>query len=120
MPDVRTGLEILLEQGHPQLAGRNCGLIANHSAIDSKLRSGIDLLHASDAIGLKALFGPEHGVRGDAQAGKPVLNATDPRTGLPVYSLYGETGKPTAEMLAGLDALVFDIQDIGVRYGTYL
>jgi uncharacterized protein YbbC (DUF1343 family) len=120
MPDVRTGLEILLEQGHPQLAGRACGLIANHSAIDSKLRSGIDLLHASDAIELKALFGPEHGVRGDAQAGEPVLNATDPRTGLPVYSLYGETGKPTAEMLAGLDALVFDIQDIGVRYGTYL
>src|SRR5687768_12746163 len=120
MPRVRTGLEILLEQGHPLLAGLSCGLIANHSAIESELRSGIDLLHASDAIELKALFGPEHGARGDAQAGQPILNATDHRTGLPVYSLYGETEKPTPEMLAGLDAFIFDIHDIGVRYGTYL
>lgn len=120
MPTVRTGLELLLEHGHPQLAGLACGLIANHSCIDGALQSGIDLLHASRHIELKALFGPEHGVRGDAQAGDPVRNAVDTRTGLPVYSLYGATEKPAPEMLAGLDALLFDIQDIGIRYGTYL
>ena len=117
---VRTGLEILLAQGHPELAGLRCGLIANHTSIDANLRGGIDLLHTSDTVELRALFGPEHGVRGDAQAGAPVQNATDPRTGLPVYSLYGATEKPTPAMLQGLDALIFDIQDIGVRYGTYL
>jgi uncharacterized protein YbbC (DUF1343 family) len=120
MPHVRTGLEILLERGSPGLSGLACGLIANHTSIDRNLRSGIDLLHASEKIELRALFGPEHGVRGDAQAGAPIQNATDARTGLPVFSLYGETEKPTSEMLAGLDALVFDIQDVGVRYGTYL
>jgi len=120
MPSVRTGLERLLAQGHPRLAGLACGLIANHTSVDASLRSGIDLLHASDAIELTALFGPEHGVRGDAQAGKPVTDAVDARTGLPVYSLYGETEKPAPEMLTGLDALIFDIQDLGVRYGTYL
>ncbi len=120
MPPVRTGLEILLEQGHPQLAGLACGLITNHTSVDGDLISGIDRLHASEKIELKALFGPEHGVRGDAQAGKPIQNATDSRTGLPVFSLYGETHKPAPEMLTGLDALLFDIQDIGVRYGTYL
>lgn len=120
MPIVKTGLDLLLERGHPELAGLRCGLIANHTAIDRNLQSGIDLLHASDHVELVALFGPEHGVRGDAQAGAQVQNATDPRTGLPVYSLYGDTERPTPEMLAGLDALLFDIQDLGVRYGTYL
>lgn len=120
MTTTRTGLDTFLEQGHPELTGLGCGLIANHTSIDRRLRSSIDLLHASERIELRALFGPEHGVRGDAQAGAPVQNATDARTGLPVFSLYGDTEKPTAEMLAGLDALVFDIQDIGIRYGTYL
>ncbi len=120
MPTVQTGLELLLAQGHPDLSGLRCGLIANQTCIDRNLQSGIDLLHASEKIDLRALFGPEHGVRGDAQAGNPVQNATDPRTGLPVYSLYGDTERPTPEMLAGLDALLFDIQDLGVRYGTYL
>jgi uncharacterized protein YbbC (DUF1343 family) len=120
MPIVKTGLDILLEQGNPNLAGLRCGLIANHTSIDRNLQSGIDLLHESDRIELRALFGPEHGVRGDAQAGALVTDATDARTGLPVFSLYGETEKPTLAMLAGLDVLLFDIQDIGVRYGTYL
>jgi uncharacterized protein YbbC (DUF1343 family) len=120
MPHVKTGLDLLLEHGHPQLAGLRCGLIANHTSIDGNLQSGIDLLHASSQIELAALFGPEHGVRGDAQAGAQVQNAVDQRTGLPVYSLYGDTERPTPEMLTGLDALIFDIQDLGVRYGTYL
>jgi uncharacterized protein YbbC (DUF1343 family) len=120
MPIVKTGLDILLDQGNPNLAELRCGLIANHTSIDRNLQSGIDLLHESDRIELRALFGPEHGVRGDAQAGALVTDATDARTGLPVFSLYGETEKPTPAMLAGLDVLLFDIQDIGVRYGTYL
>ena len=117
---MQTGLEILLAEGQPSLRGRRVGLITNHSAIDPKLRSAIDLLHESDVVDLVALFGPEHGVRGDAQAGVKVEAATDKHSGLPVYSLYGETQHPTPEMLGGLDALLFDIQDIGVRYATYI
>jgi len=117
---VHTGLEILLAEGHPSLRGAKVGLITNHSAIDHRLQSAVDLLHASDVVDLLALFGPEHGVRGDAQAGVEVGAATDQRTGLPVYSLYGETQRPTPEMLQGLDALLFDIQDIRVRYATYI
>jgi uncharacterized protein YbbC (DUF1343 family) len=120
MTAVRTGLEILLREGFPPLAGRRIGLITNHTAVDRQLHSAIDLLHASDRVELVALFGPEHGVRGDAQAGVEVGAATDARTGLPVHSLYGDTQRPTPEMLEGLDALVFDIQDVGVRYATYI
>jgi uncharacterized protein YbbC (DUF1343 family) len=115
-----SGLEVLLQEGLPALAGKRAGLITNHSAVDRRLRSAVDLLHESDAVELVALFGPEHGVRGDAQAGAYVGMATDPHTGLPVYSLYGETQRPTPEMLSGLDALIFDIQDVGVRYATYM
>ncbi len=116
---VATGLDVLLAEGVPALAGRRVGLITNQTGVNRALGSGIDLLHASDAVDLVALFGPEHGVRGDAQAGVHVGGAVDARTGLPVHSLYGETRRPTAEMLVGLDALLFDIQDIGVRYATY-
>jgi uncharacterized protein YbbC (DUF1343 family) len=117
---VQSGLEVLLAEGEPSLAGKRVGLIANHTAIDRQLRSAVDLLHDSDVVELAALFGPEHGVRGDAQAGVKVEAANDARTGLPVHSLYGVTRRPTPEMLAGLDALVFDIQDVGVRYATYI
>jgi len=117
---VQLGLEVLLAEGLPSLTGRRIGLIANHTSVDQRLRSSIDLLHESDTVELVALFGPEHGVRGDAQAGVEVGTAVDPRTGLPTHSLYGETQRPTPEMLDGLDALVFDIQDVGVRYATYM
>ena len=116
---VNTGLHTLLERGHPQLDGLRVGLITNQTGVDSRLRSNIDLLHASDRLDLRALFGPEHGVRGDAQAGASVSTTVDARTGLPMHSLYGQTHSPTPEMLAGLDALIFDLQDIGVRYATY-
>ena len=116
---VRVGLEVFLEQGLPSLKGRRAGLITNPTGTDSRLRSAIDLLHASDRVRLAALFGPEHGIRGEAQAGEPVADAHDARTGLPVYSLYGRTRRPSPEMLQGLDALIFDLQDIGIRYGTY-
>jgi uncharacterized protein YbbC (DUF1343 family) len=110
----------LLAEGLPALKGKRAGLITNHSAIDQQFRNAVDLLHESDVVELVALFGPEHGVRGDAQAGVHVGAAIDARTGLPVYSLYGETERPTVEMLAGLEALIFDIQDVGVRYATYI
>jgi uncharacterized protein YbbC (DUF1343 family) len=84
-----------------------------------KLESAIDLMARARDFKLAALFGPEHGVRGDAQAGAAVADRMDARTGLPAYSLYGTTRKPTPAMLAGLDVLVFDIQDIGVRFYTY-
>ena len=118
---VRTGLEVALAGGRGGLAGyRRVGLITNQTGVDRGLRSGIDRLHEADGIELTALFGPEHGVRGEAQAGVEVGAGVDRRTGLPVHSLYGETQRPTGEMLAGLEALVFDIQDVGVRYATYI
>lgn len=117
---VRLGLEVLLEKGEPELRGRRVGLITNHTGVDSHFRDGIDLLHASSQFKLAALFGPEHGVRGDAQAGAHVAATEDERTGLPAWSLYGATRRPASEMLAGLDTLVFDLQDVGVRYATYL
>jgi uncharacterized protein YbbC (DUF1343 family) len=119
-PTVRTGLDVLLAEGLPLLEGRRFGLITNPSAIDRDFEHAIDLLHGDPRFDLVALFGPEHGVRGDAQAGVEVTTAEDPRTGLPIYSLYGATRIPTPEMLSGLDALVFDIQDVPVRFATYI
>ncbi len=115
-----TGLDVLLDEGVAELAGMRCGLITNHTGVDRNLRSIIDLLQQNDGIELVALFGPEHGVRGEAQAGAEVSGAVDQRTGLPVHSLYGETLAPTPAMMQGLDALIFDIQDAGVRFYTYV
>ena len=117
---VRVGLDVLLEEGLPLLEGKRVGLITNHSGVDARLRSGIDLLRAAPWLRLTALFGPEHGIRGEAQAGVHLSSATDARTGLPVHSLYGSTRQPTPEMLEGLDVLVYDIQDVGARYSTYI
>ncbi|MDP9366657.1 MAG: DUF1343 domain-containing protein [Chloroflexota bacterium] len=115
-----TGLNVFLDKGLPQLTGKRVGLITNHTGIDCRLRSTIDVLQGLESIELATLFGPEHGVRGDAQAGVEVSGAVDQHTGLPVHSLYGETQTPTPAMLEGLDALIFDIQDAGVRFYTYL
>lgn len=117
---TRTGLEVLLAEGRPELKGRPAGLITNHTGVDSRLRSNIDLLQASGQVTLAALFGPEHGVRGEAQAGAKIGTVVDRRSGLPAHSLYGDTYRPTPAMLEGLAALIFDIQDIGVRYATYI
>ncbi len=115
---VKTGLEVLLEEKVSWLKGKRIGLITNPTGVDPDLTSTVDILRDHPELKLAALFGPEHGVRGDAQAGETVENATDSRTGLPVYSLYGKTKKPTPEMLAGVEVLVYDLQDIGVRYYT--
>jgi uncharacterized protein YbbC (DUF1343 family) len=117
---VRTGLEILIKSDFEPLRGKRVGLITNPTGVDSKLRATIDILHRAQNLKLVALYGPEHGVRGDAAAGASVANAKDPTTGLPAFSLYGKTRKPTAEMLRGVDVLVFDIQDIGARSYTYI
>jgi uncharacterized protein YbbC (DUF1343 family) len=119
-PQVRTGLEVLLGDALPALSGRRVGLITNPTGVDSRLRSGVDLLRQTGQVELVALFGPEHGVRGDAQAGVAVQGAVDRHSGLAQHSLYGDTRRPSPAMLAGLDALIFDIQDIGVRYATYI
>jgi uncharacterized protein YbbC (DUF1343 family) len=117
--EVQTGLGALLADDFGQLAGRRVGLITNHTGIDRSLRYDIDLMHESRRLNLVALFGPEHGVRGAAQAGVKVGSGIDEHTGLPVFSLYGETQRPTPAMLNGIDTLVFDIQEVGVRFATY-
>ncbi len=117
---VRTGIEILRDNNFEQLMGLRVGLITNPTGVDSNLRSTIDILAEAPGMELVALFGPEHGVRGNYAAGDYVDNEKDPRTGVPMFSLYGPTRKPTAEMLKGIDLLIYDIQDIGSRSYTYI
>ncbi len=113
-----TGIDVLEAQKFAPLAGKRVGLITNQTGIDRQRRSTIDLLAHAPGVKLVALFSPEHGIRGTFDA--RVSSTTDEATGLPVYSLYGETERPTDAMLAGLDVLVFDIQDAGVRFYTYI
>lgn len=117
---VQTGAAVLAEQGFAPLKGRRVGLVTNQTGILPDRRTTIDALHAAPGVRLAALFGPEHGVRGDAPAGKSVASSRDARTGLPVHSLYGATRRPTAAMLKGLDVLALDLQDIGSRSYTYI
>ncbi|ERN53844.1 exo-beta-N-acetylmuramidase NamZ family protein [Alkalihalophilus marmarensis] len=114
------GVEVLLEDEKDLIAGKRVGLITNPTGVDQELRSIVDLLHEDPDTELTALYGPEHGVRGDAQAGDYVEFYLDEKTGLPVYSLYGPTRKPTPEMLENIDVLLFDIQDVGTRFYTYI
>jgi uncharacterized protein YbbC (DUF1343 family) len=123
LPRVATGLERVLGDRLDALAGKRIGLIGNPTTVDARLRHAVDLLAAHPAIDLRVLFGPEHGLRGDAQDMISVGEARDARTGLPVYSLYGTDEAsltPRPESLASLDAVVFDIQDVGSRYYTYV
>lgn len=117
---VKTGIEVLKENNFDILKGKNVGLITNPTGVDLKLNSTIDILFKAKDVNLIALFGPEHGVRGDFAAGDRVENYIDKKTNLPVYSLYGKTRKPTKEMLKNIDVLVYDIQDIGCRSYTYI
>lgn len=116
---VSLGVETLLRDSLGVLQGKRVGLITNHSGRDRAGRSTIDLLHRAAGVQLVALFGPEHGLRGVADAGEHVASGVDSATGLPVYSLYGETRVPTPEMMRNVDVLVYDIQDVGARVYTY-
>lgn len=118
--DVDTGIDVLKEQKFKILEGKRVGLITNPTGFDNTMKSTIDVLFEAPNVKLVALFGPEHGVRGDVHAGDKIDNLTDSKTGIPVLSLYGATRKPTPEMLKGIDVLVYDIQDIGSRSFTYI
>ncbi len=115
---VYLGADILEENGFQELRGKKVGLITNHTGLTRNNVSTIDLLYEAPDVELVALFGPEHGLRGTAD--EKVSDGRDEKTGLPIYSLYGENRKPSPEMLEGIDVLVFDIQDIGTRFYTYI
>jgi uncharacterized protein YbbC (DUF1343 family)/CubicO group peptidase (beta-lactamase class C family) len=115
---VRSGLDMLAADQFAPLAGKRIGLVTNHSGLDARGRHIVELLQQTPHVKLVALFSPEHGLYGNVDA--KVASGIDGKTGLPVYSLYGKTLRPTPEMLQGLDALVFDIQDAGVRFYTYI
>ncbi len=116
---VKLGIDVLREN-FEFLKGKRVGLITNATGVDSKLNSTIDIIFNLPEVKLVALFGPEHGVRGDIPAGEKIESYIDQKTGIPVYSLYGKTRKPTKEMLKNVDVLIYDIQDIGVRSYTYI
>ena len=118
MATIKLGVETLMEERRDLLRGRRVGLVSNYTMTDSVLRRVIDLLTADGAWRVERLFGPEHGVKNSAREGEHVLTETDGHTGLPAYSLYGESKRPAQEVIENLDALVIDLQDIGCRYYT--
>lgn len=117
---VKPGIEVLRDYDFAQLKGKRVALITNPTGIDRKYKSTIDILNEAKEVKLVALFSPEHGVRGDVYAGEKVDTYTDKKTGVTVYSIYGKTQRPTKEMLEGVDAIVYDIQDIGCRSYTFI
>jgi len=117
---VRLGIEAVLASEKSPLSGERLGLITNPSGVDSELRTTIDLLDDREAFDLRALFGPEHGIRGSEQAGVEVEDSIDEKTGLPVKSLYGEEKRLRPEMVADLDTVVYDMQDTGCRFYTLI
>ena len=119
-PVVKTGIEVLRDRGFDVLKGKRVGLVTNPSGVDRNLCSTVDILFNAPEVNLVALYGPEHGVRGDVYAGGKISDTVDETTGLPVFSLYGATRKPTPEMLKGVDVMVYDIQDVGVRSYTFI
>ena len=116
---VRLGIEVLLSDSIHLVRGKRVGLITNHTGVVPDGRTTIDLLHQAPGVRLTALFGPEHGIRGAAEAGEKVESNVDAATGVPVYSLYGRDTVPSAEMLKNVDVVLYDIQDVGARVYTY-
>lgn len=117
---VKPGIEVLRDNNFEALQGKRVGLITNPTGVDNRLNSTVDILANAPGVKLVGLYGPEHGVRGDVHAGDHVDNSVDPTTGVPVYSIYGKTRKPTPEMLKDVDVLVYDIQDNGCRSFTFI
>ncbi|MBV9149304.1 MAG: DUF1343 domain-containing protein [Candidatus Eremiobacteraeota bacterium] len=118
--NVTLGDEVFLRETWHELNGRCVGVITNQTGVTSRLESIVDAIKRNPRICIKAVYAPEHGLRGDRSAGAYVASYTDERTGLPVYSLYGATRRPNGAMLAGVDVLLFDIQDVGDRAYTYI
>jgi len=118
--DVKPGIEVLRDRGFDILKGKRVGLVTNASGVDSYLKSTVDILFEAPGVTLVALYGPEHGVRGTVKSGAKVDSYTDPKTGVPVYSIYGTTMEPTQQMLQGVDVMVYDIQDVGTRSYTFI
>lgn len=116
---VLTGIDVLVRDQFRQLRGRRVGLITNHTGRDQAGRSTVELLHQAPQVELATLFSPEHGFKGQLDVSK-ISDSQDATTGLKIYSLYGATRRPTAEMLSGIDTVVFDIQDVGARFYTYI
>ncbi len=117
---VKPGIDVLEDNNFTQLKGKRIALITNPTGVNSRLVPTVDILANAADVKLVALLAPEHGIRGDVVAGATVASSTDTATGLPVYSIYGSTKKPTAAMLAGCDAIVYDIQDNGCRSYTFI
>ena len=115
---ISTGIDVLAREKFARLQGCHVGLVTNHTGLTHEGQTTIDVLHQAPEVSLEALFGPEHGIRGDHD--ENVADSVDAKTKIPVYSLFGNRTQPTSEQLAGLDTLVFDIQDIGCRFYTYL
>jgi len=114
------GIDVLLRDSMHLVRGKRVGLITNHTAVTRDGRSTVDVLFGAPGVRLVALYGPEHGIRGNVDGGEHIASGRDTRTGVPVFSLYGATERPTEAMLRGVDVLVFDIQDIGARPYTYV
>src|SRR5262245_45292564 len=117
--NVIPGVEVLLTDSMHLVRGNRVGLITNQSGRNRAGTSTIDLLYKAPGVKLTALFGPEHGLRGAPQAGETVASSVDSATGVPIYSLYGDTRVPTPEMLSNVDVVIYDIQDVGARVYTY-
>ncbi len=117
---VKTGIDVLCDNGFEPLQGKRVGLVTNPTGVNRDLVSTVDLLANAPGVTLAALYAPEHGVRGNVTAGAKVATYTDTQTGVKVWSIYGTTTKPTAAMLAGIDVMVYDIQDIGSRSYTFI
>ena len=117
---IYLGIDVLEQSGFRAIGGKRVGLLTHPAGLNRRGESSIDVLRRANNVRLVALFGPEHGIYGNEKANIPIDDKIDPHTGLPVYSLYGKYRKPTAKMLVGLDALVIDLQDVGVRSYTYV
>lgn len=117
---MKVGLDVFLEDKYKDFIGKRVGLVTNMTGVNSELVPSIDLFHKHPDIHLSALYAPEHGIRGDAKEGEEVESFVDPYTNVPVYSLYGESKKPSKEMLDPVDVVIFDLQDIGSRYYTFI
>jgi uncharacterized protein YbbC (DUF1343 family) len=117
---VRTGLDNAHRDDFSMFKGKAVGVVTNHTALDSEGRHLVDLLHETDDVKVQAIFAPEHGFRGDEEGGIHLSNNVDPKSGATIYSIYGAIRKPTKDMLEGVDVLIFDIQDVGARFYTYI